>query len=341
MAERTHVSLAGERFVAVLQDTPIVSRNGFDEGFLFIIEDKNGETIGCLSAFISRTTRAVWRNQGQLTAEVAKNLFLRILPHVTFTPDISEFSSIYPDCVQLFIGSSDTGYDQIHRSQTIKGGGNPYELVEQLVFKGNVDDDQVQNDVLSYLFEKHLRDRTTLEDTAHIAKALFIDEDTVFRCLDYLEDDGHIEGDRPSGTPGIFHPKITTKGVRYVRGNFKQIQAGMGVIVMGDYVGNDKITTSVQGDGNKTVIKSTVSSSFNVQVNEKVDALKKAVSENYTEADRDVLVGEIEEIKILAEDKSNFPKIREILGRVLSKTSKFAPVAALGLELFKLFTGQH
>jgi len=339
MAKKTYINLAGETFVAVLQDTPVVSRNGLDEGLLFTIEDNKGERIGCLSAFISMTTRAVWRHQGQLTPEIVKNLFLRIIPHIPFTPSISVFSEIYPGCVQLYISGSESGYDEKHMAQTVKGGENPYSLVEELAFKGNIDDDQVQRDVLSYLYERHLEDRMSFEDTVHIAKALFIDEDTVFRCLDYLEDDGYIEGTRPSGTPGIFHPKITTKGVRYVRGNFQQIQAGTGVIVMGDYIGNDKITTNVQGDGNQTVVKSTVSNSFNTQVNEKVDALKEAILEDYTGADKDVLVGQVEEIKTLAGDKGNFPKVREILGSVLTRTSEFAQIAALGLEVFKMFTG--
>lgn len=340
MAKKTYINLAGEAFVAELQDTPVHSRNGFDVGLLFIIQNKKGETIGCLSAFLSMTTKAVWKNQGELTPELVENLFLRILPHVPFAVNISDFSSIYPECIQLFVHPSDTYYDKDHKIQYVRSQENPFNLVEHLVFNENIDDDQVQKDVLTYLYKKHLEDRYTFEDTVHVAKALFIDEDTVFRCLDYLKDDGYIEGDRPSGTPGIFHPRITTKGVRHVKNNFQQIHAGTGVIVMGDYVGNDKITTTIQGDGNQNVVKSTVSNSFNMNlVYQKVDTLKEVIENEYTGVDKQVLLGQVEEIKTLAAEKNNFPKIRELLGGIMTRTAEFATIGTACLELFKLFTG--
>lgn len=340
MAKKTYIILAEVVFIAELIDPIVYSKDGAHQGLLFRINNKNGDTVGCLSTFISRTTKAIWNHQQTLAHDTIENLFLRILPHVPFSINISEFSSIYPECIELVISAWDTKYDQEHKIQYVKAQDNPYNLVKYLVFNGNIDDEQVQKDVLSYLYEKHMEDRHKFEDTIHIAKALFLDEDTVFRCLDYLEDDGHIGGDRPSGTPGIFHPQITTKGVRYVKNNFQQIHSGKEVVVMGDYVGNDKITTTIQGDGNQNIVKSTVSNSFNMNlVYQKVDALKEVIEKEYKGADKSILIGQVEEVKTLATENGNFPKIRELLGGVMTRTAEFATIGTACLELFKLFTG--
>ncbi len=340
MAKKTHINLGGESFVAELQDIPVNNKNGFDVGLLFTIHDKKGETIGCLSTFLSMTTKVIWKNHGELTPEVVENLFLRILPHVPFAISISDFSAIYPECIPLFVHTSDTYYDEKHKTQYVRAQENPYALINNLVFNGNIDDDQVQRDVLNYLYAKHLENRHSFEDTIHIAKSLFIDEDTVFRCLDYLEDDGYIQGDRPSGTPGIYHPKITTNGVRYVRNNFQQIHSGKEVVVMGDYIGNDKITTNIQGDSNQNIVKSTVSNSFNMNlVHQNVDNLIEKIEQEYKGVDKKVLIEQVEEIKTLATEKQNFSKIREVLGRLMTKTAEFATIGTACIEVFKLFAG--
>lgn len=338
--KKSYIKIEDKQYVAEMVGSDVYSNNGDHKGLLFRIQNNQGEIIGCLSAFISVTTKAIWNSQGIVTQETIENLFLRILPYIPFAASVAEFKSVYPRCIQLFIDSSDTVYIVKDKVQYVRGEENPLELVKHLVFDGNIDDDQVQRDILSFLYENHLEDRTKVEDTVHIAKSLFIDEDTVFRCLDYLEDDGYVNGTRPSGTPGIFHPTITTAGVRYVKNNFQQIRAGREVVVMGDYVGKDKIITNIQGDNNQNIVKSTISNSFNMNlVYQKVDALKEAIDKEYVGIDKQVLIGEIDEVKTLAAEKKNYSKIREILGSVLARTSEFAQIATLGIELFKLFTG--
>ena len=109
---------------------------------------------------------------------------------------------------------------------------------------------------------------------------------------------------------------------------------------MGDYVGNDKITTTIQGDGNQNIVKSTVSNSFNMNlVYQKVDALKEVIEKEYKGADKSILIGQVEEVKTLATENGNFPKIRELLGGVMTRTAEFATIGTACLELFKLFTG--
>ena len=190
MAKKTYLNVSGERFVGELVDGSVSSKNGMDQGFLFRIMDKEGNVVGCITAFISITTKAVWKNSESLTPELTEKLFLRIFPHIPFGMGLSEIKKVYSVCIQLFITPEEATYDKVRKIQYVKSWENPYNLVEHLVFNGSVDDDKVEKDILSYLYEKHLEDRTRLEDTSHIAKALFIDEDKVFRCLDYIEDDG-------------------------------------------------------------------------------------------------------------------------------------------------------
>ena len=280
-----------------------------DSGFPVTIK---GETIGCLSAYLSVTVRAVWSHQVELTRELEENLFLRILPHIPFPADISDFTSIYSSCVQLYIDSSDTRYIQDKKVQYVRSRENPSELVNHLVFNNEIDEDKVEKDILTYLYEVHIEDHMVYTNTAELAKALFLEEKIVFRCLKYLSDNGHIEGKATVDAAGFAYSKISTAGVRYVRSNFKQIHAGTEVIyVMGDLVGKDKITTNITGDGNQNIVKSTVSNSFNIsQVYQKVDALKEIIDKEYTGVDKQVIIGQVEEIKTLAGEKENFPKIR-------------------------------
>lgn len=340
MARKTYINLAGTAYVAQLQDTPIHSPNGMHKGLLFTIDNKKGETIGCLSAYLSATTRAIWSHQEKITPELEENLFLRILPHIPFPADISDFTSIYSSCVQLYIDSSDTRYIQDKKVQYVRSRENPSELVNHLVFNDEIDEEKVQKDILTYLYEAHRENHQAFTHTITMAKALFVDENIVFRCLNYLRDDGFVTGEEAVGVPGFALVMITTAGVRHVKNNFQQIHAGTGVIVMGDYVGKDKITTNIQGDGNQNIVKSTVSNSFNMNlVHQKVDTLIEKIEKEYTGVDKQVLVGQVEEIKTLAAEKENFTKIREMLGGVMTRTAEFATIGTACLELFKLFTG--
>src|SRR4051794_38781474 len=102
MVKKTYINLIGEPYVAELVDSTVYSKNGMHQGLLFRISDKKGETLGCLSAFIGVTTRAVWSHQVTLTPELVENLFLRIIPQIPFVAKIEEFSACYPECIQLF-----------------------------------------------------------------------------------------------------------------------------------------------------------------------------------------------------------------------------------------------
>lgn len=340
MAKKTYINLAGEAFVAELQDGSVCSRNGFGDGLLFIIQNKKGETMGCLSVFLPMLTKAVWSNQTKLTPEIVENLFLRVLPHVPFAANISDFSSIYPKCIQLVLDTMDTSYDVEHKVQYVRGRENPQELVNQLVFDGEVNEEKVQKDILTYLYEVHRENHMAYTHSLEMAKELFVDENIIFRCLNYLHDDGFIEGEKALGAPGFVASMITTAGVRHVKNNFHQIYAGAEVIVMGDYVGNDKITTDIKGDGNQSIVKSTVSNSFNMNLlYQKVDELKELLDKEYTGIDKQVLVEQVEEIKTLAAEKENFSKIRALLGGIMTRTAEFATIGAACLELFKFFAG--
>ena len=338
MVKKTYINIEGKSYVSELQNTPVQSRNGFDIGRLFTISDKRGEIIGCLSVFLSIITHTVWKTQEKITPEIEEKLYLRILPHVPFAASITDFSLNYPKSVQLFITPSNSGYDKEKKIQDVRSYESPEELVNALVFNGEIDEDKVQKDILTYLYEEHMEDHTEYTNTGELAKALFINEKIVLRCLKYLDDDGYVEEKSILDTAGFAFSKITTVGVRYVRNNFQQIHSGTGVIVMGDYVGNDKITTNINGDRNQNIVKSSVSNSFNItEVYKKADNLIEKIKQEYTDIDKNVLIGQIEEIKTLAAEKKNFSRIREMLGGIMTRTAEVATIAVACLDLYKFF----
>src|SRR6185312_1737792 len=102
---KTYINLAGKRFIAELDDEPVWSRNGLNVGLLFRINNEKGEIVGCLSAFLSITTKAIWSIKEnwdkELNQEVVKNLFIRIIPYVPFVVSIDDFVSSYPECIAL------------------------------------------------------------------------------------------------------------------------------------------------------------------------------------------------------------------------------------------------
>lgn len=339
MDKKTYIRLGEELYVAELQDGIIHSRDNKHTGRMFRIINKKGEVCACLSVFLSSTTRAIWKQQYPLTQEIEEKLFIRILPYIPFEATIEDFTCIYNSCVELFF-VEENWYDKMNSAQFIQSYASPHELVNALVFEGEMDEEKLQKDILSYLYEVHVKDSQAVMNTGELAKALFVDEKMVFRCLKYLEDEGHIEGKATVDAGGIVYSNITTLGAKYVRSNFQQIYSGTGVIVMGDYVGKDKITTAVNGNGNNTAVKSTISNSFNTtEVHQKADKLIETIKQEYHGDDKEELIAQVEEVKILSSDEKNFSKIRGILGGVMNRTAQAIAIATAAYKLYGMFTG--
>lgn len=341
MTKKTILNLSNEKFLVELDHDPVWSRNGFDQGLLFLIKNKKGKTVGCLSTFISLTTRSIWNHQIQLTPEIIEDLFLRIIPHVQFKPNLSDFSSVYPECIQLYIDTRDDGYDEKHKIQILRGHESPQELVDHVIFNGEMNEEKVQEAILTYLYDIHLENLSQYTNTGILAKKLFVSEKIVFRCLQYLSDDGYVEGKSTLDSGGYAFSKITTEGVRYVRANFQKVSGGSGLIIMGDYIGNNKVSTHVSGNKNQTTVLGSVNNSLNSSVtNNKIEEFKTIIENEYVGSDKTELIEKINLIKNLSNNDNNSSKIRSILGEILTKTSEFAQIASLGIELFQLFTRQ-
>lgn len=338
MTKKTFVNISNTTYVAELEENDVYSKNHFDVGRLFRVIDKKGKIVGCISAFISMTTNAVW-GEYKLDKKGVENLFLRILPYVKWEVSIDDFSTNYPNCLPIYIHTTDTGYDRENNIHYVRGYESPKELVDNFVFKGEVDEEQVEHDILSFLYEAHLDNHLNYVNTIEMAEALFVDEKLVYRCLDYLYDDGYIKGEKASGVPGFFMTTITTPGFRHVKSNFKKVYAGKEILIMGDYIGNDKIVTSVKGKDNKTIIKSNISNSFNTEVVKRVDELASLIEEKYQKKDKKELLKQLNEVKSLSKNKKNYPKIREIIGGIMTRTSEIATIGSAALMLFQLFTG--
>ncbi len=340
MINKTYVCIGGTSFVAELQEGVIYSENGMNSGSLFRILDKKGKIVGCLSMYLSGTLKAVWNSERIINDDLVKLLFLRILPYVEFESTFEEFNTIYPRCIQLYIDPGDNTYNPKKLIQTIKSYNNPQELVSEIVFGGDINEEKLQRDILSYLYEVHVDNPQVMTNTGDLAKALFVDEKMLFRCLKYLKDEGHIEGKATIDAGGIVYSNITTPGAKYVRSNFQQIYSGTGVIIMGDYVGKDKIMTTVNGHGNNTQIKSTIANSFNItEVHQKSDKLIESIEQEYHGDDKEDLITQVKEVKTLSSDEKNFPKIREILGSVMNRTAQAIAIAKAAFELYGMFMG--
>lgn len=103
---------------------------------------------------------------------------------------------------------------------------------------------------------------------------------------------------------------------------------------MGDTIGGHKIGAVTTGDHSPVIIDSQ-----NISiVNNQVDKLAHEINTLYSKDDKEVILGEVRQIKELATDNKNYPKIRFILGSVITKTSEFATIATCAIELLKIFT---
>lgn len=337
MAEKTLITISGKSYLAELVDEEIPNKNGVEKGFRFRIKDEQGHDLGCIATFIALFARRNWNRYVEVTPELKKRIFLRILPYVSLDASIEELSKRYPDYMQLFLDASESRYEKEDFSQIINAYASPKELVRELIFKGAFEDDIVEKDILTYLFKQHKENRYEKTIVDNMIKELFIDEDVVMRCLGYLSDDGYIKGE---GAPDFAVVVITTSGARYVKNNFEKVSAGKEVLyVMGDYVGKDKISTSIQGRNVQNIVNSTVSNSFNIElVEHKIEELKQVIEKDYTGNDKRQVLAQVEEVKSLSAEKENFPIIRKKLGVILSKTAEIATVVSVVVQLIQFFT---
>lgn len=338
MLPKTVINIAGNSYIAELSDEGIVTDDdGFHAGLLFSIRNKDKEKIGQIKIFVSDTATITWGNSGTFSHEDEVNLILRIMPSIRFAANLHDFKT--NPTVKLKIMPTETTYDEKLRIQYLRCNDSPEDLVNHLLFEDEVNEVQLEKDILTYLFEQDQQNRT-LTHTYTMAKVLFANPDIVFRCLRNLKARNLVDGEKSLGTPGLAYSDITTPGIQYVRSKFKEIFAGTGVFIVGDYTEGDQITNITNGNNNQNIIKSTVHGSVNMnQIYGKVDELKTAIDQEYTGIDKSVIIGEVEKIKTLAAEKENYPKIRKLLVDVLSVAGDVAKISLLGGELIKIFSG--
>lgn len=337
MPSKTYINIEGKSYLVELTDQQVFANDDdINSGLLFRIINNEGEVIGCLSAFLSHTTRAIWRTPESISTETLEKLFLRIIPHIKFESTLEDFTSIYPQAIKLVLNMSDTSYDQNTKKQIVRSHGSPDALVRELVYGGEIDDDAVEVDVMRYLYDKHLDDTNNIIQIEDMAKDLFLDSRTLLRVSKYLYDMGLIEAANMSS--GFDYLNVTTHGARTVRHNFKEVHAGAGVIILGNVkIGNDTMT-HVTGDENYTNVNSTVVNSFNkTEIDAKFDELKNAIEQHYEGDDKSDLLTEVDEVKTLASDKDKYPEIQGRLGGILSKGANVAQIASLVIQLLPVF----
>jgi len=337
--KQTTIIIEGNTYIAELA-SPVSDSTGQHTGLLFVIRDEKKEVVGCISTFLSHTTKHIWQQNNKWYDELFEDIFIRIMPYLSIPVSKVEFAKLYPRPVEIFVDYTEPRYEEKKHVLFVPSADSPEEIVLQVVFDGSIDEDKVEKDILKYLYQFHFENHAAGMYTPSMIRALFIDAGMVYRCLNYLKDDDYIrEVDelRVSGVPGIAFSELTTKGVRHVRNKFTEIRTGVEVVVIGDIITNNN-----HGDGNVNINKSTVSNSFNVtEFNTKADELKSAIEEEYNGEDEQELLDQVEEIKELAPDEKNHSKIRGIIGNIISKGATVVKIAALAADLLKIIAVAH
>lgn len=337
---RSSVNLADKIFpIEYVEEWPL--REGINPGIMFrIIDADKDEVMGCIAAYISTTTLAIWNNKWggkKVVNETLPDLFAAILPHIPISENIHNIHNLYAlqggTCYKVVIDSQTSSIMSDSSGTHIRAGENPEELVKRIVYSGKLTDESVEKEILKLLYTYRLESHNTKLLVGDIQNSLFIPEGFFSRCIDYLKEKGYVDILYDTSQTMV-SASITVQGIEYVRNNFKT--SAMSQVVMGDQiVGGDKISASSTGDNSPVIIKS---QGVNL-INQNIEKLEYEIEHNYAGEDKRALLKEVEEVKQLLGDKKNHSKITSILGGLLSKTSDVATIASTIIQLLPLFKG--
>lgn len=332
--KKSSINLAGKVFEIELTEDKIARSGVLGYGFLFIVRERNTDEVGaCLSVFVAPTTIKVWgNNYSDFTEETIKRIFLTILPRVPIPVNIAQVKQLYPECLKVVIHPENTGYDQNKKTMYIKGHDSPEKLVSRLIFGGEFEDEQVEKEVLKFLYNYRQEYPTTKIRVDELQKYLFVPQDPLTRSLDFLDKENLVDLQKDTSQNNV-SVAINNNGVKYVRSNFKQIPESP-QLIMGDQIKGDKITTRTSGDQSPVIVKS---SNISV-VYGLTDKLKGQIEKDYKGDYKKELLSQTEKVKELSKNKKNNSKIRAILGKMLTRTSEVATIAATVAQLIQHFS---
>lgn len=336
--KKSTVNLADKIFpIQYVEDSPL--REGINPGILFrIIDDGKDEIIGCIGAYVSSTTLAMWNNNWngkKVTRDTLPSLFATILPYIPIAENIDKIQSLYlqgGSCYTVRVNSQDPDLQSDSSGTHIKGGLNPDELVKRIVYSGKLTDEAVEREILKLLYNYRLESHNTKLLVGEIQNSLFIPENYFNRCLDYLRQKEFVDL-LVDTSQIVVSASISIPGVEYIRNNFRLSEVSQ--VIMGDQIiGGDKISASTTGADSPIVIKS-----HNVSlIHQSIKKLEYEIEHNYQKNDKQELLGQVKEIKALAGDRKNYSKIASMLGNLLTKTSEFASIASAIIQLLQLVT---
>jgi DNA-binding PadR family transcriptional regulator len=303
--------------------------------------EKTGDVLGCITVHVSGTTAAVWNNNWggkKLTKEGQIALYSLLLPHLYVPIGIHKLQELYTECVKVVLWPNDPGYNQNENTLYVRGELNPEELVKRIVYGDTITDPKVEIEIIkilhSYRLEKGAEVSMRIEE---LVGRMFISKDTILRCLDFLENQGKIKANKDTSKNWV-SVKIAPDGVRFFRNNFKESKKGGDTHIMkigkvaGDVAGRDMKKNITMGNQSPIIDSGDIS-----VINNYVDKLTDAIEKGYDGKDKDLIIEEVKEVKELASDAKNHPKIRKILGNVIAKGAEVATITAAAAQLLSYF----
>lgn len=299
------VNIGGRNFFATLVDKVTSAQGLYINGSLFRISNKpEGEILGCLSLFRSQSLSHVW-NPPIASRELLDALYKLILPYIKIDIDPEKIFKMYSDCFTIVLDVREDGtYDD---ETVINGGGNAQELVERLVYGGQITDIAVRKQILQYLYDYwKFESHNTKLLVGKIKEILFVPTNYFDRNLDYLIQKQLVE--HLSQNDQLISVKISLKGVEYVENGFQEPLSAVQVV---QYMG-DQINTTISGDNNTVNIKGQLSQLF-LSIETEI--------ESKNEPNKEEVLKQVSELKTEMEETKDFSKIQTILGKIKNSAS--------------------
>ncbi len=332
--DKSSILLSGKQFEVHLFG-PCQPEGRLEAGYSFSINQGRNKTIGCFDVIATTMAIANWKNNSKLitNGESLKRLFLQVLPSIDVPVDYKITTGADSIYFKILFSFNETKYDPKERTYYINPENNPEDLVEKLVYDGEITDDKVQANLLRYLMRSLREDSSKTTSVAELKASFFLDDQMFEYNLGHLWNTKRVtEHGVNSGGVDSREVTISTIGIEYL--NQGQTPAPTYVHI-GDVIDGDKIEATTYGDNSPNVIKST-----NVRIDFALfSKLETEIEEKYTGTDKAELVSQVQEAQELA--KTDLPenrnKILRIMGLVMSRASDVATIASFALQIYQFF----
>jgi len=310
-------------------------RNGLA---MFQILDGDGENVlGCISfsASLLSTITSDKISKDLFLGENSELILVSLLSQLPIDFEkLLELSEKGSWClVYLFDSQVEDGYKEEERTYYLKVKDGLYKTAQRIIFHGQFTNKTIQIKILEILYANWEENPDTNVILAQLQAMIPVNTIALKRNLKSLEEDGEIKIlYEPADATKIVSVQITGKGRRKVDGE-SEITRSHSIEYVNEKIMGDKISALSTGKNSPVVVKSS-----NITIDYKqIDKLEYEVENKYTGEDKADLIQKVEEIKSLANKPSDYPKIRKILGELLTRTSETATIGSAIFQVLKMF----